>query len=136
MFREPMSKNKSTLTIKIIRAIRLSTVSLINLITKLVLVALFIDYLDFNAEVAYFLILFYLFFQSYVLHMAYTVKENKSLGTFISFINIYILLFILDYFIVILLGEYTALYSYIALIASSITHTLRYFLFAKFMFKE
>ena len=131
-----MSNNKPTLTIKIIRAIRLSTVSITNLITKLVLVNFFIDYLDFNAEIAYFLILLYLFFQSYVMHMSYTVKENKSVRTFISFINIYILLFVLDYFIVILLGEYTSLYLYIALIASSITHTLRYFLFAKFMFKE
>ena len=117
----------------IYKSLKISFVSAINFFIKNLLVFLIFDFFNNKNEYFYVLILVYIYFQSYILHLKFTLRRKINVESFILFLKLNLILFIIDYSIFFLISKYFPYVVLSTILISFIIHSIRIILFSREM---
>ena len=115
------------------KTFKISSVSGFNFLVKNILVFLIFDIFNNPNRSFYIFILIYLFFQSYFLHLKFTLKKSLGFNSFFIFSRINLVLIIIDYVIYSLINKYFSFVVISTLLITVFVHAIRIILFAKEM---
>lgn len=115
------------------KSVKITSVSGINFVAKNFLVFLIYDFFEFSEEYYYFLILIYIYIQSYLLHSRFTLKKKIGINSFILFAKLNFILFLVDYVIFTLIKSFFPLVVVSTIFITVFIHTIRIILFSKEM---
>ena len=115
------------------KSLKITSVSGINFIVKNFLVFLTFDLFEYSDENFYFLILIYIYIQSYLLHSRFTLKKKIGTNSFTLFTKLNLILFLIDFIIFNLIKSFFPLVVVSTMFITIFVHTIRIFLFSKEM---
>ena len=116
-----------------IKSLKITFVSGFNFLSKNLLVFVIFDLFDNSNEYLYVPILIYMYLQSYILHLKFTLKRKIGVESFALFLKLNLILFLLDYFIFILINQFFPYVVLSTIFISIIIHLFRIILFSKEM---
>ena len=89
-----------------IKSLKITFVSGFNFLSKNLLVFVIFDLFNNSNEYLYVPILIYMYLQSYILHLKFTLKRKIGVESFALFLKLNLILFLLDYFIFALINQF------------------------------
>ena len=116
-----------------IKSLKITFVSGFNFLSKNLLVFIIFDLFEKSNEYLYVLILIYMYLQSYILHLKFTLKREIGVDSFTLFLKLNLILFLLDYFIFSLINQFFPYVVLSTIFISIIIHLFRIILFSKEM---
>jgi len=116
-----------------IKSLKITSVSGFNFLSKNLLVFIIFDLFEKSNEYLYVPILIYMYLQSYILHLKFTLKRKIGVDSFTLFLKLNLILFLLDYFIFSLINQFFPYVVLSTIFISIIIHLFRIILFSKEM---
>ncbi len=116
-----------------IKSLKITFVSGFNFLSKNLLVFIIFDLFEKSNEYLYVPILIYMYLQSYILHLKFTLKRKIGVDSFTLFLKLNLILFLLDYFIFSLINQFFPYVVLSTIFISIIIHLFRIILFSKEM---
>ena len=116
-----------------IKSLKITFVSGFNFLSKNLLVFVIFDLFENSNEYLYVPILIYMYLQSYILHLKFTLKRKIGVESFALFLKLNLILFLLDYFIFALINQFFPYVVLSTIFISVIIHLFRIILFSKEM---
>ena len=116
-----------------IKSLKITFVSGFNFLSKNLLVFIIFDLFEKSNEYLYVPILVYMYLQSYILHLKFTLKRKIGVDSFTLFLKLNLILFLLDYFIFSLINQFFPYVVLSTIFISIIIHLFRIILFSKEM---
>ena len=116
-----------------IKSLKITFVSGFNFLSKNLLVFIIFDLFEKSNEYLYVPILIYMYLQSYILHLKFTLKREIGVDSFTLFLKLNLILFLLDYFIFSLINQFFPYVVLSTIFISIIIHLFRIILFSKEM---
>jgi len=116
-----------------IKSLKITFVSGFNFLSKNLLVFIIFDLFEKSNEYLYVPILIYMYLQSYILHLKFTLKRKIGVDSFTLFLKLNLILFLLDYFIFTLINQFFPYVVLSTIFISIIIHLFRIILFSKEM---
>ena len=116
-----------------IKSLKITFVSGFNFLSKNLLVFVIFDLFENSNEYLYVPILIYMYLQSYILHLKFTLKRKIGVESFALFLKLNLILFLLDYFIFALINLFFPYVVLSTIFISTIIHLFRIILFSKVM---
>ena len=116
-----------------IKSLKITFVSGFNFLSKNLLVFIIFDLFEKSNEYIYVPILIYMYLQSYILHLKFTLKRKIGVDSFTLFLKLNLILFLLDYFIFSLINQFFPYVVLSTIFISIIIHLFRIILFSKEM---
>ena len=116
-----------------IKSLKITFVSGFNFLSKNLLVFVIFDWFDNSNEYLYVPILIYIYLQSYILHLKFTLKREIGVESFALFLKLNLILFLLDYLIFTLINQFFPYVVLSTIFISIIIHLFRIIKFSKEM---
>ncbi len=116
-----------------IKSLKITFVSGFNFLSKNILVFVIFDLFENSNKYLYVPILVYMYLQSYILHLKFTLKKRIGVESFTLFLKLNLILFLLDYFIFALINQYFPYVVLSTIFISFTIHLFRIILFSKEM---
>ena len=116
-----------------IKSLKITSVSGFNFLSKNLLVFIIFDLFEKSNEYLYVPILIYMYLQSYILHLKFTLKRKIGVDSFTLFLKLNLILFLLDYFIFTLINQFFPYVVLSTIFISIVIHLFRIILFSKEM---
>ena len=116
-----------------IKSLKITFVSGFNFLSKNLLVFIIFDLFEKSNEYLYVPILIYMYLQSYILHLKFTLKRKIGVDSFTLFLKLNLILFLLDYFIFTLINQFFPYVVLSTIFISIVIHLFRIILFSKEM---